>query len=518
MKTIIRILFLGLLLSPMCAFAQNATEQREERMTVQWEDLDGISDWISYNVPIYYDENDNVIKHGLFKINYKRDLTAKVGQKCIISYNVSGNYVNGKLDGVLSVEEGTTIKEGSIKTKGTLYFANGVPVGTWTISEIGTIGNKSETKTCSITIKDDILVSYNDGENNYKLNSDGTFSGTLKGDVYKKSINTNKFVRKTGEITKPDATAQSLINAYIAGTMSESDLITKGFAFTGHRWIYSCNFNNLRFYYNKLDIGEFSDDGIPAREYTSDNTLDKIIKSTEEKLKYSYAYTLKRANIISTEELIAKASTLKNAKEVSESADEIKWSDNNIISYIYEYGTNQIYISNDIYNFTDEAKSKLEETIKEGLVEWSVEQKRIAEEERIEQERIAEEKRIAEERLQALEKLKKQVQPICDYLISAKTSTSVSYGDQVNNYFNPEGLGEYWQLNLGKAIKPFCKIIDCKIFSCKIQENAEGTILAVLDITKYNKKGNITYRVPITIVNGKVLVTSIDFSNATVVE
>ena len=86
MKTIIRILFWGLLLSPMCAFAQNATEQREERMTVQWEDLDGISDWISYNVPIYYDENDNVIKHGLFKINYKRDLTAKVGQKCIISY------------------------------------------------------------------------------------------------------------------------------------------------------------------------------------------------------------------------------------------------------------------------------------------------------------------------------------------------------------------------------------------------------------------------------------------------
>lgn len=503
MKTIIRILFWGLLLSPMCAFAQNATEQREERMTVQWEDLDGISDWISYNVPIYYDENDNVIKHGLFKINYKRDLTAKVGQKCIISYNVSGNYVNGKLDGVLSVEEGTTIKEGSIKTKGTLNFANGVPVGTWTFSEIGTIGNKSETKTCSITIKDDILVSYNDGENNYKLNSDGTFSGTLKGDVYKNSINTNKFVRKTGERTKPDATAQSLINAYIAGTMSESDLITKGFAFTGHRWIYSCNFNNLRFYFNKLDIGEFSDNGIAATEY-SGNSLDNIIRSTEKNLKISPAYTLKRANIISPEELIAKASTLKNAKEVSESTDKIEWRDSNSIQYYYEYNTNQIYISNNSCDFSDEAKLKLEEAIKIGL----------------EERRIAEEKRIAEERLQALEKLKKQIQPICDYLVAQKSSTSISYDDQVNRYFDSTGLGEYWRLDLGKAIKPFCKIVDCKIVDCKIisNETYKKEIEAILDITKYNKKGNITHRVPVTIVNGKILVTSIKFSNATVVE
>ena len=503
MKTIIRILFWGLLLSPMCAFAQNATEQREERMRVQWDDLDGISDWISYNVPIYYDENDNVIKHGLFKINYKRDLTAKAGQKCIISYNVSGNYVNGKLDGVLSVEEGITIKEGSIKTKGTLNFANGVPVGTWKFSDIGTMGNKSETKTCSITIKDDILVSYNDGENNYKLNSDGSFSGTLKGDVYKKSINTNKFVRKTGEITKPDATTQSLINAYIAGTMSESDLITKGFAFTGHRWIYSCNFNNLRFYYNKLDIGEFSDNGIAATEY-SGNSLDNIIRYTEKNLKDSPAYTLKRANIISAEELIAKASTLNNAKEVSESADEIKWSDNDGIQYYYKYNTNQIYISNNSYDFTDETKLKLEETIKEGLVEWSIEQKRIAE----------------EERLQALEKQKKQIQPICDYLVAQRSSSSISYDEQVDRYFDSTGLGEYWRLDLGKAIKPFCKIVDCKIVDCKIisNENYKKTIEAILDITKYNKKGNITHRVPVTIVNGKILVTSIDFSKATVVE
>ena len=510
MKTIIRVLLLGLLLSPMCTFAQNATEQKEERMRVEWEDLDGYAEWISYNVPIYYDNDDNVIKHGPLKINYKQDLTARAGQKCIIAYNVSGNYVNGKLDGVFSAEQVITIKVGSIKTKGTLNFTNGVPTGTWTFSEIGTQGSKSETRTCSFTIKDGMLVSYNDGEDNYKLNNDGTFSGTLNDDVYKKSINTNKFVRKTGEITKPDATAQSLINAYIAGTMSESDLITKGFAFTGHRWIYSCNFNNLRFYFNKLHIGEFSDDGYEAREYGNTNSIDKIINSTEKNLKYSYAYTLKRANIISAEELIAKASTLKNAKEVSESADEIKWSDNNGIQYYYEYNSNQIYISNNSYDFTDESKMKLEEAIKVGLEEKRLEQERIAEEKRLEQERIAEEKR-----LQEIEEKRKQIQPICDYLVAQKSSTSISYDDQVYRYFDSTGLGEYWRLDLGKAIKPFCKIIDCKVFSYEKQDNA---MIAVLDITKYNKKGNITYRVPVTIVNGKILVTSIDFSKATVVE
>ena len=522
MKTIIRALLLGLLLTPMCAFAQNATEQRNEQMRVEWEDLDEYGEWISYNVPIYYDNDNNVIKHGSVRINYKKDLTARVGQKCIIAYSVSGNYVNGKLNGVLSVEEGITLAAGSLKTKGTLSFANGVPVGTWTFSEIASQGNKSETRTCSITIKDDLLVSYNDGEDNFKLNDDGTFSGVLNGNVYKKSINTSKFVRKTGERTKPDETAQSMINALIAGTMSESDLITKGFGLERYnRWIYnSINFDNLRFCFNKLDIGEFSDDGMPAKEY-SGNTLDKIIKSTEEKLENTYIYTLRRANIISAEELIAKASALKNAQEVTESTDKIVWRDNNDIYYRYEYNTNQIYISNDIYDFTDEAKLKLEEAIKTGLEERRLEQERSAEEKRLEQERIAEEKRLEQERiaeekrLQEIEKQIRQFQPICDYLVAQKSSTNISYDSQADRYFDSTGLGEYWRLDLGKAIKPFCKIVDCKLVSYENQGDAN---VAVLDITKFNKKGNITYRVPVTIVNGRILVKSIDFSSATIIE
>ena len=144
-----------------------------------------------------------------------------------------------------------------------------------------------------------------------------------------------------------------------------------------------------------------------------------------------------------------------------------------------------------------DAKMKFEEAIKVGL-----------EERRLELERIAEEKR-----LQEIEKQRMRIQSICDYLVSEKTALSISYDDNVGRYFDPTGLNEeYWRLDLEKAIKPFCKIAGCKLISY------DDSGAAVFEITKFHKKGNITYRVPVTIVNNKILVTSINFSNATIVE
>ena len=70
----------------MCAFAQKATEQRKYEINVEWEDMQGYSEKVSYNLPIYYDANDNVVKHGPLRINHRHDLTSRVGQKCIIAY------------------------------------------------------------------------------------------------------------------------------------------------------------------------------------------------------------------------------------------------------------------------------------------------------------------------------------------------------------------------------------------------------------------------------------------------
>lgn len=513
MKTITKMFILGLLLFPMCVFAQKATEQRSYEIRVEWEDLQGYAERVSYNVPIYYDDDDNVIKHGPFKINHKNDLSTRAqGNKCIITFNASGNYVNGKLDGILSIEESAIIKQGTLVTKGTLNFVNGVPTGTWKFSESVISGSQSESVSCTITIKDGQLVSYNDGKNKFEINEDNTFSATIEGDVYKKCVNTSEFIRKTGERTKPDENALSLINAFIAGTMSESDLIAKGFVFDkSSKWLYYFDYDNLSYYLSKLETGHFMDDKAVPVSFSS------ISHSTRTNSVVPPLHTLKRVNVMSAEELISKASTIKNAKDVSVGTDEVYWNESYNVWYRYYKNLNALNISGQLYYFTDEAKLKFEEAIKTALEEKQLEQERIAEEKRLEQERIAEERRLEQERiaearrLQEIEKQRKQIQPICDYLVAQKTPLNICYSEEVGRYFDPAGLSDTWNLDLDKAIKPFCKIAGCTLV------NFENGV-AVLDITKFNKKGNITYRVPVTIKDGKILVTSISFSNATVVK
>ena len=486
---------LGLLLFPMFAFAQNATEQREYEVRVEWEDMQGYSERVPYKVSIYYDNDDNVIKHGPLKINYKHDLTSRVNQKCIIAYTVSGNYVNGKLDGVFSLEKSATVSAGVLKVKGTLNFVNGEPDGTWTFTETVSGGGQTGSAKLVMVIKDKKLVScdINNGKECFTT-SNNTFSGTHDGKVYKNGINTSEFIRKTGEKTKPDETVANLINGFVAGTISESDIIAKGFGFERSQPWRDFDYENIRYYISKLMAGHF----MTEDQYS---TYSRAVHETENNRDINQALTLKRGNVKSAEEMIAIANSIKTAVKVSEGENEINWYEKEYGGewYNYYYGKNYIIISNNFYYFTDEAKLKLEEAIKATL-----------EEKRLEQERIAEEKR-----LQEIEMQRNHFASICDYLVANATSTSISYDEKVEEYFDPTGLDEYWRLELGKVIKPFCKIVACKLVSFETQGDPN---VAVLDITKFNKKGNITYRLPVTIINGKILVTSINFSNATVVE
>ena len=514
MKTITKILMLGLLLFPMFAFAQNATEQREYEVRVEWEDMQGYSERVPYKVPIYYDNDDNVIKHGPLKINYKNDLTSRVRQKCIIAYTVSGNYVNGKLDGALTLEKSATVSAGVLKVKGTLNFVNGEPDGTWTFTETVSGGGQTGSAKLVMVIKDKKLVScdINNGKECFTI-SNNTFSGTHNGKVYKNGINTSEFIRKTGEKTKPDETVANLINGFVAGTISESDIIAKGFGFERSQPWRDFDYENIRYYISKLMAGHF----MTEDQYS---TYSWAVHETENNRDINQALTLKRGNVKSAEEMIAIANSIKTAGKVSESTNEIDWYEKEYGGgewYNYYYGKNYIIISNNFYYFTDEAKLKFEESIRTTLEEKRLEQERIAEEKRLEQERIAEERRLQQERiaeerrLQEIEKQRKQIQSICDFLITQQIPLSICFSDETSRYFDSTGLSDTWELDLQKAIKPFCKIVACKLVSF---ENS----VAVLDITKFNKKGNITYRVPVTIKNGKILVTSINFSNATIVE
>lgn len=118
--------------------------------------------------------------------------------------------------------------------------------------------------------------------------------------------------------------------------------------------------------------------------------------------------------------------------------------------------------------------------------------------------KIAEEKKAEEMR---------KIQVICDYMVVQKTSKNISNGDNVQRYFDLEGLNP--GLGLGELIKPFCNIVGCKVVSYD-----ESSREAVLEITKLisKKKGNIVYQVPVIIKGNRVLAKSIDFTKAIVVE
>ena len=378
MKTIFRILMLGFLLFPLCASAQKATGEKEYNVRIEWEEMQGYSSWASYKVPIYYDDDDNVVKHGPFKVNYKEDLTARVGKKVILTYNASGSYINGKLDGVVSIEQLISTHLGSYKTVGTLNFVNGVPYGTWTFAQTIAAGNENESYSLSVTIKDNKIVNYNkNGLGYFEINSDGTFSGRLGGEDYKNSVNISTFIRKTGEETELDETAQNLINAFIAGSMSESDLLAKGYIFEKTSWENLCNPNTLNSYVSILSATYFmKGDGVSV-------SIDDLIKSTKNDKNISSAHKLKRVNLMSAEDLISKAQTtkIKTAYSVTAEKDYIHWG-----GCTYYYNSNYVQIDNECYYFTDDVKFKFKEAIDAGLEERRLEEERKAEEERLKEE------------------------------------------------------------------------------------------------------------------------------------
>lgn len=583
MKRIVGILIWGFFFFPLSSFAQNVIELTYP-LQVEWEELDGYSDLvISYNQG-YYDENDRPIKHGPFKINFKDNLTSKVGQKLIITYNVSGNYVNNKLNGILTIEKSIITRSVSIKTNGKLNFNLDNPTGTWMFTETVTANGQSETDKVTLSFQDNRSVvinskDLNDKDISFKVNNGNvTFSGTINWEVYKNNVNTSKFIRtKSGiwEHCNVNDEAKSLINAYMAGSMSESDLIAKGYAFDKNK---EYNFNytgGLYSYMKKLQVRDF------WGKYNSYRSL--ILPDDEPVL-----LTLKTVHVKSAEELIAIAGTIKNvpldefvsaadaaayragvidaqaaefaqaladnaadygvvdfdyaaayaaaARDMAEYAklkssddgEDLSWkvrddpSDVYPSSYVYKYNQNTIEVNGGVYYFTDEAKLQFQKAIMQSLEYRRLERARIAEEKRLEQERIAEERRIEQERLaeerrlREIEMQKKRLQPICDFLVLNKTKVNIAMDQQAGKYFDHTGLSdEYWQLDLGEAIKPFCKIVDCKIISV---DNVWGR--AVLEITKYisKKKGTITYHVPVTINNDKILISSICISNATVVK
>ncbi len=355
-RKIIKGLILIWLLMPMCCVAQK-TKLKKCSMTVYYSNVDFYHNGVEYDVPVYYDDDDNEVKHGAFNVV---DNFSKNGE--VLTYKASGNYINRKLHGSVTLEKNEKIpsRKLSVQIKGTVNYENGVPNGKWTFSEIETLGSKKGTKSCTMVFKNGYLVSYNNNDNyNFTLNENLNLTGKIDGIEYEKGINMTYFVRKTGSDGELEENQKMLLKDFLSGKTTKEDLMNEGYIFELERApIIS---SDLTGYFGELQIGEFSKD---PYERIMPQFAGDYVELTLERI--SYPQKLKRVNIISTDEVIKKL----------EAIDFYKFNFRTFYCDEFEFGFDfsrnnmKYYRGNyDEFYYTDETKAKIIEYIEERRLE-----------------------------------------------------------------------------------------------------------------------------------------------------
>lgn len=221
-------------LLPCVVTAQTRKTQVKEQTFTKWFPNVELSDDVTLKTNIYYDADDNEVRHGAASVKHSRNLNYNgvVGK---LTYTASGNYVDGVLNGAVNIsmlESFSRPKSVSFTTILVANYANGVPTGTWKIEEIATMGAQKETYSLVITYGADGVIrtlKSSNGNRDVVFNADSTFSGTYKGEKYIHNILVSKFRRINGNHTELDEDAKKILNAYNNGEITKDDLINYGY-------------------------------------------------------------------------------------------------------------------------------------------------------------------------------------------------------------------------------------------------------------------------------------------------
>lgn len=604
MKTITRLFIWGLLLFPLCAFAQ--THKESIRFSA---DSGGPMDFVGdYTYQFIRQQDGSKLEQGPFdmKASINQEFEYKLFWKAIVkgTYNLNGSHSKGNLNGPLTMSANLTMSatNGDNDTYSTSFkgnFKNGVPEGNFVVDHKYTLPIK-----VNVNYKDGVLVGsyYVKGWNDSglpfmtsgTLTSNGELTGTWTFEDYEKKRYVTFANRVAIKRHDYDDDMCAKAKAYASGAISEESLLNdnicvlrdsltlgrdawtqilhKGIAWEKLGGYTFANAESIEYYYLKRlillspegykkfknGLVEYIKFGGERVSSTADYEPEDIrIKSAAyynaNNLMFDQKCGLYCMGVNMNFEVFAKYCvgpiekthcmvyfTMDQYDEIQQlmhearmlSIDKVPIADLNYsVSSGYEYkivddfkqcpfDTNVIVY----YDRYSKDRYKRDEVLyysRDVFEDYFIAQgcaKVILEASPQNRHDIINQKNqvlLEEKRLREMEKQRKLIQPICDYLVLGKTALSICYGEQAGNYFDPTGLSSTWALDLEKAIKPFCKIVACTLVSFDKQGDNN---VAVLDITKFNKKGNITYRLPVTIVNGKILVTSINFSNATIVE
>ena len=505
---------LGLIL-PLTMFAESKKiEQKEfsKKQTFLYDDATGpIYDYVPVTVSGYYDDDDKFIFHGPVTSVYSETASLYNGAKATFSYNAKGKFIEGKLEGPLSIEiSGKTVRgneNATMKLTLSANYVEGIADGKWIIKEFETYNSKTiRNYTTTVVYDKGKIISYIDEDGSKAELTANGFSGKYDDKVYKNGINTEGFYRKTGEFTKFDDKTRTIYDDLQSGKISKNDLLDMGYVL--HGWVYEVRRapKNWFFYLYQTYFDLRSEFAWGEFKY---ETYEYDIPTWN-----SFVGTLKRVDLLSWEEL---------KKNYLDEIDFSKFNFNQN-SFYDEYSKTRKYRSinfqlqenqlvvnyNDSYYYNNEVKEKIVSFLNEEQL------KKIQAEE--EQRKREEEERLA--------KIKENVSGALNKLVKVSNVKEMKFwGVDVvlgaDFTSNPQDWSNFSVTKelLVERLSPFCPILNYEILD---MENINENLIVKCNLNKFigKKAGYETYQTEIFVdTYGKVdMSKSFNFKQAVKVE
>ena len=298
MRTSLYNLLLILAMLPLVCLAQNETTTFQDQFTYRFEDS-RVPIEVKMSVPGYYDADNNKVYNGAFTASGKENLSGG-GAAGTFSYTATGTYVHGKLNGnftVKHVQYFTSPQKITASGELKAAFDNGVPTGTWTISEVYSGFGESEENQVTVIFMEGKLKKIKHSDGDYlTIQEDGTVSCYWNEDVYSHNINSSTYYTPKGYQDMDDQ-AWSIVKQYTRGDIDLAGLIKNGYTLSENYetlegiigWVNdelyaSSSFDieslGLRYFYNHFNLLDHLPEKVSFKKYM----LTKVNFSSEEKV------------------------------------------------------------------------------------------------------------------------------------------------------------------------------------------------------------------------------------------
>lgn len=499
-------------------------------------------------------EDGKNIKDGPLNVTAKDNSTYNVDYASIkrnASYSFKANYAKGRINGLMTCsyrEQLSRLSNSDTETTNVSgSFSRGIPNGNFSITHNGKTVLKA-------TYKNGSLVGYfkiNSLYNREFANLSGTLTsdGKLNGKWVDDSGYTRNYLFQNGVLIKKSDKESStkpitseLSRKYASGTITEEDLFKKNYIVKTDSFKLGDYAADVIISYKQYDLSDFGGYDLTKNNNPKYKYLQEIARLTEK----GFNQVLSEINNYAKNRHLSWFNTISPNRQgeifIQENGHHYllfgETQNKELYTYIpYQYYYEKILISNEEYTKLNEAMSKALKDNALNIYQYALgdiinDYNDLMADKELPSEKINEiYNKLKELDLNKLEKtddknflkfkndnnatvyvnisefdylpdvlqkisakrleaFKKERLPILNLMLNKKGS-SISYDSNLNIYFDNKDLDpDFWRLELGEKLKPFCRMIKIEIIDGDMEQ-------MTVNITKRvsKKKGNKTYQI-----------------------